>query len=89
MDESEVWCMSIGIAKYLHPRLTMWLKKGVMGYPPGLGYNEWLTILTKMRDGFLLIAEDDETLWEKDHPNVDLAEEACTLLGEYLQTMWD
>jgi hypothetical protein len=89
MDDTETWCLTQPLAGMVASRLSIWLDNGVMGYPNNLTYNQWLTILTKMRDGFTLIYEDNRDLWDYNSPEALLAEEVTILLGQYFFHLWD
>ena len=84
MDITETNCISESVAGLIASRLGLKIETGVFSYPNNLEYEEWLTILHKIKDGCILIYRVDKALQDTNSPEFLLANEAISLLAEYL-----
>lgn len=86
-DNSELWNLDGTIAKFIYPRLKVFLEKSneVRAIPgPLKTYDEWKTILEQMVKGFELLSSDRIKSNDEEQLEID----ALKLFGEYFFALW-
>lgn len=85
-DDSETWNFDGTIAKFIYPRLLVFIEdvKSIECHPAHISFNDWIDILKTMTEGFRLISQDDN----KTDDDNKLIEKALDLFREYYHNLW-
>lgn len=85
-DESETWCLSETIAKFIYPRIKEF-SEICPGYPGRLkSEKEWQEILKKIVFAFQLIANVDQLRWTEEQKQI--VQEGLDLFREWYFALW-
>lgn len=85
-DDSETWSLDGTIARFIYPRLKVFLEdtKEIQCHPADITFDEWIKIIEDMVKGFELLANDDV---KTDDENI-IVERALDLFREYFHALW-
>lgn len=85
-DESETWSLDGTIAKFIYPRLQVFIEDCVklQCHPGHITFNEWLEILKDMVKGFELMSQDNMKTDEEEA----IIEKSLDLFREHFHQLW-
>jgi hypothetical protein len=85
-DESETWNLDATIAKFIYPRLKVFIEdvKRVGCFPASMTFDEWLKILDDMLKGFELLVSDEIKNEDEDK----IIEHSLDLFRKHFFSLW-
>lgn len=85
-DDSETWSLDGTIAKFIEPRLEAFYEdtKNIGCHPANMCYEDWLTIIEKLINGFKLLANDEIKTDEEEK----IEQETLELFAKYFHALW-
>ena len=86
-DNSELWNLDGTFAKFIYPRLKAFLEatKECPQRPEGITYEQWISILEKMVNGFELLSRDAI----RTDDEMELINDALKLFAEHFLNLWN
>lgn len=85
-DDSETWSLDGTIAKFIYPRLKVFIEdtKTIGVYPSHLTFDKWINILEEMLKGFEILSQDTERTDDEEK----IIEKSLDLFREYFHSLW-
>lgn len=85
-DDSETWSLDGTIAKFIYPRLKVFIEdtKKLNVYPAHLTFDKWIDILEEMLKGFEILSQDTE----RTDDEKKIIERSLDLFREYFHNLW-